>query len=154
RVQLELAPFAPEHGRLVLSWLRSPQEARRWASLEAVPGDAGVFERWHAEPWSHPQVAVHDGSVVAYGEVWTDEDEQEAELARLIVDPDLRRQGIGRRLAQLLAGRAAALGFDQIWLRVAPDNEAAIGCYRSAGFDRTDPASERGFNAGQPQQYV
>ena len=153
-MQIELAPFRAEHGGLVLSWLGSPEEARRWASLDAVPSDTAVFERWHAEPWAHPHVAVADGTVVGYGEVWTDEQEDEAELARLIVDPALRGRGIGRRLAGLLAERAAALGFDQIWLRVAPDNEPAIGCYHSAGFTRATAEQEREFNAGQPQAYV
>jgi ribosomal protein S18 acetylase RimI-like enzyme len=153
-VQLELAPFRAEHGQLVLSWLESPVEARRWASLDAVPDDTGVFDRWHAQPWVHPYVAVADGGVVGYGEVWTDEEEDEAELARLIVGPALRGRGIGRRLAGLLSERAAALGFDQIWLRVAPDNDAAIGCYSSAGFVRATDEQEREFNAGQPQPYV
>jgi len=153
-VQLELAPFLAEHGQLVLSWLGSPAEARRWASLDAVPDDTGVFKRWHAQPWVHPHVAVADGTVVGYGEVWTDEEEDEAELARLIVDPVLRGRGIGRRLTDLLSEQAAALGFDQIWLRVAPDNEAAIACYRSAGFVRATSGQEHEFNAGQPQAYV
>jgi predicted GNAT family N-acyltransferase len=40
-----------------------------------------------------------DGRLVAYGELWTDDDAAETELARLIVDPGERGQGLGRHLA-------------------------------------------------------
>ena len=153
-MRVELAPFRPDHQALVLSWLRSAEEARQWASLDAVPADGSVFERWHAEPWVHTWIALADGAPAGYGEVWTDDEEHEAELARLIVDPDRRGRGLGRRLVALLAARAAQLGFDDVWLRVAPDNEPAIACYRAAGFVRATAAQEQEFNTGQPQPYL
>ena len=118
-MRVELAPFRPDQRALVLSWLRSAEEARQWASLDA-----------------------------------TDDQEHEAELARLIVDPDRRGRGLGRRLVAQLAVRAAELGFDEVWLRVAPDNEPAIACYQSAGFVRATAAQEQEFNTGQPQRYL
>ena len=56
------------------------------------------------------------------------------ELARILVDPALRRRGIGRRLTALLGERARAAGFVDVWLRVVPDNEPALAAYRAAGF--------------------
>jgi hypothetical protein len=35
-----------------------------------------------------------------------------------------------------------------------PSNEAAIGCYRGAGFVRATPGVKAGFNVGQPHEYV
>ena len=88
--------------------------------------------------------------IVGYGEVWHDPAAGEAELARILVAPDRRGRGVGRRLVALLADRARAAGFDAIWLRVVADNRAAIACYRAAGFVRASAAEESAFNEGQP----
>lgn len=116
--------------------------------------DAALFRRWHADPDVHPFVLCADGELHGYGEVWTDEAEGEAELARIVVAPDVRGRGLGRRLVRLPVARAEALGFDEIWLRVIPSNEAAIACYRGAGFVRAAPGVEASFNVGQPHEYV
>jgi [ribosomal protein S18]-alanine N-acetyltransferase len=55
---------------------------------------------------------------------------------------------------RLLVEHAAELGFDEIWLRVIPSNEAAIACYRGAGFVRAAPGVEASVNVGQPHEYV
>ena len=150
-MELSLTAFEPGHAPTVLGWVQTPAEAAAWAGLDGVPADGGVFRAWHAEPWSHPYVALRGGTPVAYGEVW--DDDGEAELARLIVDPAARGQGVGRRLAALLAGEARAMGYTAVWLRVLPDNAAALAAYRAAGFLPASPAQEREFNAGQPRPY-
>lgn len=48
----------------------------------------------------------HGEQLVAYGELWVDDEEAGVELARLIVAPGERGQGLGRRLATMLAGLA------------------------------------------------
>ncbi len=78
-----------------------------------------TFARWHAEAGVHPYVLA-DGDPVAYGEVWEDREEDEAELARVIVAPPMRGRGVGRTLIASLAGEARAMGFDEIWVRVVP----------------------------------
>ena len=94
------------------------------------------------------------GQVVGYGEVWEDPDEGEAELARIVVDPALRGEGMGRRLVTLLAREARRLGYDNVWLRVAPDNAAALASYGAAGFTRATLEVEAAFNTGQPHAYA
>jgi [ribosomal protein S18]-alanine N-acetyltransferase len=148
---ITLAAFEAAHMRTVLSWVRSAEEAATWASVPGVPDGPEVFGRWHAEPWAHPRIALLDGRAVAYGEVW--EDDGEAELARLIVDPAERGKGVGRRLASLLSEEAVAMGYDAVWVRVVPSNAAALAAYRAAGFADATEAQEREFNAGQPQAY-
>jgi ribosomal protein S18 acetylase RimI-like enzyme len=91
--------------------------------------------------------------LVGYGEVWTDGEEREAELARLIVDPDRRDRGLGRTLVGLLLERAR-LAYPDVFLRVHPANAAALRCYAAAGLRRVPPADEAAFNAGQPVSYV
>jgi hypothetical protein len=54
------------------------------------PVDAPVFRRWHADPDVRPYVLCEGNTPVGYGEVWTDDAEQEVELARIIVRPASR----------------------------------------------------------------
>jgi ribosomal protein S18 acetylase RimI-like enzyme len=93
------------------------------------------------------------GPLVAYGELWVDDDEAEVELARLIVDPAERGQGLGRRLAAGLAGLARS-SYPRVFLRVHPDNLAARRCYAAAGFQPVEPDQAAAWNASQPVDYV
>ena len=51
------------------------------------------------------------------------------ELKNLWVYPEARRQGAARALTRFLEAQAAGLGFVEVFLRVNPDNEAAIPMY-------------------------
>lgn len=57
------------------------------------------------------------------------------ELKSLWIYPEFRRQGAARALTTFLESQAAALGFVEVFLRVNPDNEAAIPMY--IGLDYT-----------------
>jgi ribosomal protein S18 acetylase RimI-like enzyme len=138
----------------VLGWVADREEADRWASAGSRALEPELLREWHAEPDVHPYVCLDGEELVGYGEVWEDREENEAELARILVDPARRGEGIGRRLTALLCGRAAEAGFDDIWLRVVPANEPALAAYRAAGFVRASAEEEAAFNAGQPCAYV
>lgn len=58
----------------------------------------------------------------------------EAEILTLAVRPEARRAGIGARLSQAAAARAAMLGADRLHLEVAEDNAAAQALYARLGF--------------------
>ncbi len=94
------------------------------------------------------------GEPGAYGELWEDCDVGEVELARIIVAPDLRGRGLGRRFARMLAERAQALRIVDVWLRVVPTNGPAIASYAAAGFQRATAAQEREFSTEQPRAYA
>ncbi len=56
-------------------------------------------------------------------------------LARLVVDPQRRSGGIGRRLiSELLAAGRERWPYEEASLYVYRDNEPAVACYRSLGF--------------------
>lgn len=57
------------------------------------------------------------------------------ELKNLWVYPDSRRQGAARALTRFLEQQATRLGFVEVFLRVDPENEAAIPMY--IGLDYT-----------------
>jgi ribosomal protein S18 acetylase RimI-like enzyme len=153
-VNLTLAPFDETQAGVVLGWIRTRQEADRWASAGHRDLEAALLREWHSDPDVRPFVCVEDGLLVGYGEVWDDAEADEAELARIVVAPDRRGEGVGRRLVELLVEQARAAGFDDVWLRVVPDNAAAIACYRGAGFIRATAEEETAFNEGQPTEYV
>jgi GNAT superfamily N-acetyltransferase len=97
---------AEAHAETVPSWVESPEDREAWASrsdLELVPE---LFRSWHDDPDVHPHILLENGQPRAYGEVWTDEAEAEAEVAHVVVAPAMRGRGIGRRFMGLLAKRA------------------------------------------------
>ncbi|MFF1373316.1 GNAT family N-acetyltransferase [Streptomyces virginiae] len=99
-------------------------------------------------------VLVEDERAVGYGELWFDAEEDEVELARIIVAPDARGKGLGRALVRGLLAQAAAAGHHDIFLRVHPDNGPASRCYRAAGFAPVDPALAATWNKTQPVAYL
>src|SRR5215204_5611994 len=101
-----LVEFREPDAREVVRWPTSAGEVRLWAGSGCGwPVDASVFRRWHAEPEVKPYVLHDSKAMVGYGELWTDESEQEVELARIIVNPDHRCRGVGKLLVGLLLER-------------------------------------------------
>jgi ribosomal protein S18 acetylase RimI-like enzyme len=138
----------------VLGWIGSADELETWASRRDFPPHKGVLYEWHRDPEIHPYVLFAGDRLCAYGEVWEDREEDEAELARIVVAPSERRRGLGRALVRLLVAEAAALGFRDIWVRVIPWNAPALACYEGAGFVRATAEEEERFNRGQPYEYA
>jgi GNAT superfamily N-acetyltransferase len=96
---------------------------------------------------------VQDGALVAYGELWVDDEEPEVELPRLVVAPSRRGTGVGRRLVAGLVERARG-HHPEVFMRVHPDNAVALRSYAGAGF-RPVPADRAAeWNRGQPTEYV
>ncbi|WP_151769666.1 GNAT family N-acetyltransferase [Streptomyces abyssomicinicus] len=150
----ELLPFDPAHSAAVAGWPASATEAVLWCGAREFPVPARTVDTWRQDDDVHAFGLYDEGRLLAYGEVWHDTEEDEAELARLIVDPGARGRGVGRELVRALAERAGDAGFEDVFLRVHPDNERAIRCYRGAGFTPVDPGLARDWNAAQPVAYV
>ena len=94
------------------------------------------------------------GDACGYGELWIDEEEDEVELARLIVPEALRGRGLGGLLTRLLTAEAATTGMATTMLRTTPDNTVAIACYLANGFTRLSPEEETEWNEGQRREWV
>ena len=58
------------------------------------------------------------------------------------------------RLALEYIAEAWNTGFTEVFLRVRPDNAAALRCYRRAGFTPVDADRTAEWNAVQPIDYV
>lgn len=149
---LRIVAYDPRAAAEVLSWVDSPRTALHWAGLDAVPTDPSLVESWHDDPDVVALLLLRGQRWVAYGEVWRDG--RDGEIARVIVAPAARGCGVGRVLVSGLTAEARALGLSPVWIRLHPDNAAALACYAAAGFRRTDSAGEAAFNEGQPHRYI
>ena len=123
-----------------------PRSEIRGMSNRDLRGVAAVEQASYEFPWS-PGVfrdcllagyqclaLVIDGDVNGYAIMSVAA--REAHILNLCVHPEIQRRGYGRRLLHALCERARAMGVERVFLEVRPSNEAAIGLYRGAGFER------------------
>ncbi len=150
---LTLVPYRPEWAATVASWAATVEEAMAWCSAGDVPIPASTVEQWASADDVEVWALLDVDEVVAYGEVWTDDEEAETELAHLIVAPSRRGAGVGVVLVRALAERASAV-YPDVYMRMRPDNVAALRCYARAGFAPLSAADTDRFNEGQPTRYV
>lgn len=125
-----------------------------WCGRQEFPVAARTVTDWQRDPDVRAHVLVEGEEVIGYGELWFDAEEDEVELARLIMAPHTRGQGLGRVLVRGLLDRAVAAGHADVFMRVHPDNARALRCYRGAGFAPVDPALADAWNEPQPVAYV
>lgn len=149
-----LRHFSAQDASAIVTWPQSMTEARWWAGPQTQwPLTSAVVQRWHTDTDVQPY-SLHQGTtLLGYGELWVDSVAAEVELARLIIAPAHRGQGIGVRLVRLLLEQVRQTGYPQAFLRVCPDNHAAITCYLRAGFTQVSPAEQQSFNQGQFMDY-
>ena len=86
-------------------------------------------------------VAILNSKVVGYGGIWLVVDE--AHVTNIAIDPEQRRQGIGKRLMVELLEAAKAAGMACSTLEVRASNEAAIKLYEQLGF--VNAATRKGY---------
>lgn len=144
-----LSPLLPEHAEAVRSWAVGSRFSESWLGTE--PGSGLALGETPSDVRRY--VLLEDGVLRAYGELWIDEDEDEVELAHLLVDPAQRRRGHGAALVREMVPLARDLAGD-VLLRVEDDNEAAIATYASVGFVHLGADELAVFNEGQPRAYA
>jgi [ribosomal protein S18]-alanine N-acetyltransferase len=154
-MNLLFSPFEPEYAPEIATWFADAAEARSWGGRDVVfPVDPQAFLAWRGDPDIQPFIAHHGRELVGYGEIWRDEPAKEVELARIVVRPSHRRAGVGRALVAGLVQRARGCGTADIFVRVAPENAAALRCYEASGFHRLPADVAQEYNRGQPCVYV
>lgn len=151
---LRLGDFQAEQAETILGWVTSAEDALGWAETPFLRIRPELLDEWHAQPGIVPCVGWLGTELCAYGHVWEDHVEREAEIGRVIVAPQRRRQGLGGAFAALLAGEATRRGFPVVLARTIRANRAAFACYRSAGFVRMDREDEVAMNFDQTEDYV
>ncbi|MEU4835650.1 GNAT family N-acetyltransferase [Streptosporangium sp. NPDC023615] len=171
---MRLLPFDEVHAATVAGWPASPREVEMWCARKEFPLPPRVVTGWQGEQdvRSHllfdglsdgPSEGLSGGlssrlsggaGPIGYGELWLDPEENEVELARIIVAPGARGRGVGRELVRALTRQARDTGMADVFMRVHPGNDRALRCYRGAGFLPVDPALAATWNVPQPIDYV
>jgi RimJ/RimL family protein N-acetyltransferase len=131
-----LAPYQSHCAELIVSWIRTAEEAF-WLAPKTKPPITPEKLRGWCEPGSTPYLLIQDGRTepVGYGElnILTGAPRQYW-LGHLTVDAALRGQGLGLELTRALLREAfVERGAKRVTLVVFPGNTAAVACYRAAG---------------------
>jgi ribosomal-protein-alanine N-acetyltransferase len=156
---MPLEPFDPARAELVASWAVGEEVVRAWCAVDSDSVPADVVAGWSLaeDVEAHLFTTTVDGAteLVAYGELWLDEEEGEVELARLLVAPTRRGQGVGRELVRALVEQARRTHpeLPDAILRVRPENEQAIRAYAAAGFVAVPADEQTTWNQGQRFEY-
>jgi ribosomal protein S18 acetylase RimI-like enzyme len=150
---MRLRPFPAGSASVVSGWATTDEEVLWWCSHPAAPVPPAQIRAWAREEAVQAFGLYRGEDLVGYGELWVDDDEAEVELARIIVDPATRGQGLGRRLVTSLAELAKSR-YPRVFVRIHPDNIAAQRCYSAVGFGPVDPQQAAEWNAPQPVDYV
>ena len=112
---------------------RIPESDRTF--LKEDVGDPRVLADW-VQPDTGRTIAVDDGQVVGALAVvplvgWS----SHVGEVRLVVDPDHRGRGIGRRLAHQAVLDAVDMGLGKLVVEVISDQEPLIAMFRGLGFE-------------------
>ncbi|GAA4181662.1 hypothetical protein GCM10022252_06410 [Streptosporangium oxazolinicum] len=151
---MDLLPFTATYAATVAGWPASPLEVAMWCGRHEFPLPARVVADWQRGEDVRSHLLLAEEGPLGYGELWVDTEEDEIELARIIVAPGARGRGIGRELVRGLAALAREAGYANVFMRVHPDNDRALRCYRGAGFLLVDAHLAAEWNVAQPVDYV
>ena len=122
-------------------WRMDERSRPMFRSVEVVPFEVhrAFVERYftdgNTDHWFVIEAAgVPVGTITLYH---LSADGREAEWGRLVVDPQQRGQGYGRRALGLLIAHARAAGVRKLRCEVLEGNDVAANLYTEAGFRRT-----------------
>jgi ribosomal protein S18 acetylase RimI-like enzyme len=136
---MKLSPATESDISHLMSWFPTGQSVDIWGGPKfRYPFTPDTFQedvRWR--DMDTYCLVDFSGEVLAFGQIY--ERHGRINLARLVVSPDRRGQGIGRQLVQLLMerGRTSIPG-QEYSLYVYRDNHRAKACYAGLGFEENE----------------
>lgn len=83
-------------------------------------------------PYSHGWILKDENRIVGYAFLW--ETFEMSQLARIGVDPEFRKKGLGFEMMQNLVQRAKEVACEFMTLEVRKSNIAALNLYKKMGF--------------------
>ena len=136
--RLSLRPFEPWHAASVARWIRSDEELHWLAPGTPAPLTADKVLAWR-KPAGRSYVLLAEGSTapIGYGELNVmRRDRRQVWLGHVVLGPSFRGRGLGLCFVRaLLAESYNTIRATRAVLVVFPSNDAAIHCYRRAGFE-------------------
>ena len=121
---------------ILMTWFPDERNVRRWGGPEfEFPFTPSSFRRdCHWPGMASLSLRDVDDGLLAFGQFY--ERDAHINLARIGVRPGLRGQGLGREfLRRLMSVGRERLHLPAFSLYVYRDNEPALRCYRSLGFE-------------------
>ncbi len=133
---VSIRPYQENDFDRLATWVSDKKEFAYWGGAWFdFPLEKGPFNQHHSET-DHTGFSAIDslGNLLGYFEI-RELHPKEGRLFRVIVKPDARSKGIGRRiLAEALRVGFEEMDFVKVGLGVFDTNHPAIRCYKAAGF--------------------
>lgn len=144
---MKLERATPDHLRRIMAWFPDRNGCLLWGGPQfRYPFTEASFLE-DARLHDLPSFVLVDagGRQLAFGQYY--DRIGRCHLGRLVVSPEHRSRGIGRRLIVALVERGAVeLGAGECSLFVAAENAPAVVLYRKLGFEETTyPENDPGF---------
>ena len=146
---VNLRPAGPEDAESLAQLYYSSYEQGGVSSLEeARQVIRGVFDGEYGPflPEASPVVVDYDGTVVAAALVLSrrvgDDLPDVPYIFELFTAASRRRQGLAEQLVRCAMGTLYDNGYDQVSLRIAEDNAAALALYLTLDFNRWVPETD------------
>ena len=134
---MKLINFPPSRTHDLLSWIGGEEDQQFWSGNTFQEGlNPEVFLIHLQRKDLHSFAFINDeGLLTCYGEI-VHPVGNKAVLCRVIVNPVIRRRGIGRKFIQKIINWCASQKkFKKITLNTFGHNQPARRCYRSLGFN-------------------
>ena len=137
---VQFRPAAAEDESALLRMMRNLAEQEPGAYFFDEPVVREVLRRFLASPdlgqaWVFLDRETPVGYIVLTFGYSFEFHGRDSFIDELYIEPQYRRQGIGRRAMQFVEERARELGVNAIHLEVDQGNDAAAELYRRAGYD-------------------
>jgi ribosomal protein S18 acetylase RimI-like enzyme len=137
---VQFRPAAAEDESALLRMMRSLAEQEPGAYFFDEPVVREVLRKFLANPdlgqaWVFLDRETPVGYIVLTFGYSFEFHGRDSFIDELYIEPQYRRQGIGRRAMQFVEERARELGVNAIHLEVDQGNDAAAELYRRAGYD-------------------
>ena len=127
----------------VASWIVTARDCELWAGWRvSFPIEPASLPLAIGFSETNAFVLIDDNELVAFGQLLK-KSSGRGHLARLIVNPSVRKRGYGETLVRALRDRAHLEGCERISLNVDASNVAAVALYSKLGFmDAPRPSDE------------
>lgn len=145
---LRLRPYKACDAAIITKWIKSEKVFRQWSAdrydtYPITPEDMNLYyDRDRYTDRSFGMTAFDESGIVGHFTMRypREEDKSEIRLGFVIVDDEKKGHGYGKEM--VLLGIRYAFDFlkvDKVSIGVFENNPAAIHCYRSCGFQETEP---------------
>ncbi len=139
---MQILPASKEDLLIVVSWITSEENCRFWAGpIVSFPVELDELMEEIEFSATNSVIAVENGEIVGFAQIIKKSPDRN-HIARFIIDPTKRGQGLGFEFFEALLSLALASATTAS-LNVYRFNQPAVSLYRKFGFHEDKTASTR-----------